>query len=187
MPGRGTRSQAPPVTFLSQLARVVAAASAVAIPACAPAPGARHASTEHPLLGATAPPLELPTPDRKGQVTLAEHAGKVVMVDFWATWCEPCRKSFPAYQKLLDRAGGKLAVIGVSVDEDPTGIAAFVAETGVRFPVAWDDDQKAAESYAPPSMPTSYTLDANGVVRFVHAGYEPGDELVLEQEITSLY
>lgn len=175
------------MSFLSRVARALAAASAVALCACAPGQGAHHARTEHPLVGASAPPLELPTPDGKGRVTLADHGGKVVMVDFWATWCEPCRKSFPAYQKLVERSGGKLTVIGVSVDEDPTGIAAFVAETGVRFPIAWDEGQKAAESYAPPTMPTSFTLDENGIVRFVHAGYELGDELALEQEITSLY
>lgn len=155
--------------------------------ACGPKTGAQHADTDHPLLGASAPALTLPSPDGKREIQLANHGGKVSIVDFWATWCEPCRQSFPAYQKLLDDSGGRLVVIGVSVDEDPSGISAFVQETGVRFPIAWDRDQAAAESYRPPTMPTSFVVDKSGIVRSVHAGYTPGDELGLQKELESLY
>jgi peroxiredoxin len=163
-------------------------AGALAFAACKPGgAGARHAATEHPLVGASAPVLDVPTPDGQSAVRLADHGGKVVVVDFWATWCEPCRQSFPAYQKLFEGAGGKLAVLGVSVDEDPAPIAAFVRETGVNFLIGWDQGQTAAESYAPPTMPTSFVIDKYGVVRFVHAGYSPGDEATLRHEIESLY
>jgi cytochrome c biogenesis protein CcmG, thiol:disulfide interchange protein DsbE len=154
---------------------------------CGPQQPAAHVASDHPLVGTAAPTLELPTPDGKSTVKLADHRGKVVVVDFWATWCEPCRKSFPAYQKLMDKSSGKLTVIGVSVDEESSGIAGFVSETGVRFPIAWDEGQAAAQAYAPPTMPTSFVIDKNGIVRFVHAGYRPGDELTLEQETESLF
>jgi peroxiredoxin len=154
---------------------------------CSPGKGADHAGSEHALVGVGAPTLELPSADQKATVKLADHRGKVVLLDFWATWCEPCRKSFPAYQKLMDRSAGRLVVIGVSVDEDPSGIAQFVEETRVSFPIAWDEGQAAAQSYAPPTMPTSFVVDKNGIVRSVHAGYEAGDELALEQELQSLY
>lgn len=148
--------------------------------------GAAHAVSEHPLLGAAAPALEIPTPDAKGRITLAEHAGKVVIIDFWATWCEPCRKSFPAYQKLSQDFGGKLVVIGVSVDESPEGIRGFADATGAKFPIGWDDGQTAARSYEPPKMPTSFIVDGSGIVRFIHAGYSPGDEVRLREEVKSL-
>ena len=154
---------------------------------CKPATGAHHAGAEHPLLGASAPALDVPAADGKGNVALADHVGKVVIVDFWATWCEPCRQSFPAYQRLVERAGGKVVVLAVSVDEEPSGIGAFVRETGVKFPVGWDEHQTAAKSYEPPTMPTSFVIDANGIVRFVHAGFSAGDERALESELQSLY
>ncbi|MFZ5893769.1 MAG: TlpA family protein disulfide reductase [Myxococcota bacterium] len=142
--------------------------------------------SEHPLLGAAAPALDVPVPEGKGRVQLSAHAGKVVVVDFWATWCEPCRQSFPAYQALVQEFGGKLVVIGVSVDESPESIAAFVKETGAKFAVGWDEGQAAAQSYQPPKMPTSFIVDKSGIVRFVHAGYSQGDENELRREIQSL-
>ena len=148
--------------------------------------GAAHAVSEHPLLGAAAPALDVPTADGKSRVDLAAHAGKVVIVDFWATWCEPCRQSFPAYQKLVNDFGGKLVVIGVSVDESPDPIAGFVKATAVKFPIGWDEGQSAAKSYEPPKMPTSFVVDKSGIVRFVHGGYSHGDENQLREEIKSL-
>lgn len=153
---------------------------------CGPQLPAAEVGVEHPLLGVGAPELDLAGPDGKARVRLEDHRGKVVLVDFWATWCEPCRQSFPAYQKLMDRSGGAFIVLGISVDEEPTQIAQFVSETGVRFPIAWDEGQVAAGAYAPPTMPTSFVIDENGIVRFVHTGYRSGDELKLEQRIQSL-
>ena len=146
--------------------------------------GAAHALSEHPLLGAAAPALDVPTPDGKSHVRV--EPGKVTLVDFWATWCEPCRESFPAYQKLADEFGGKLAVIGVSVDESPDPIRGFVKATGAKFPIGWDEGQAAAHSYEPPKMPTSFIVDKSGIVRFVHAGYSRGDGKQLREELKSL-
>jgi cytochrome c biogenesis protein CcmG, thiol:disulfide interchange protein DsbE len=148
---------------------------------------AGHAVTEHSLIGANAPDFELPGADGKGKVGLAGRSGKVVIVDFWATWCEPCRASFPAYQRMVDEFGGKLEVIGISVDEEPSGIPAFAEATGVKFPLAWDEGQGAAKSYQPPTMPTSFVLDKNGVVRFVHAGFTDGDDAQIKSEVSSLF
>lgn len=161
--------------------------AAPALAGCAGgAGGAAHAVSEHPLLGGAAPALEVPTPDGKGRITLGDYSGKVVIVDFWATWCEPCRQSFPAYQKLTQDFQGKLVVLGVSVDESPTDIAAFARATGAKFPIGWDEQQTAAQSYRPPKMPTSFIVDGSGIVRFVHAGYSQGDEAQLRDEVKAL-
>jgi peroxiredoxin len=144
------------------------------------------AGEQHPLIGAAAPAFELASPDGKRKVQLKSQAGKVVVIDFWATWCGPCRESFPAYQRLALKFGDKLSVIGISVDEEPAGIALFAKETGAQFPLAWDDGQIASRSYQPPTMPTAYVVDPNGIVRFVHSGFHAGEEQELASEIASL-
>jgi cytochrome c biogenesis protein CcmG, thiol:disulfide interchange protein DsbE len=165
------------------------AAFALGLLACGPGGGSgahSAADTEHPLLGAAAPAFELEAPSGKQKVSLGAHAGKVVVIDFWATWCVPCKESFPAYQRLAQKFGSKLAVIGISVDEDPSGIPAFAKDTGAKFPLAWDDGQGTSKSYQPPTMPTSFVVDQAGIVRFVHSGFRSGDEQALESEIASL-
>lgn len=135
-------------------------------------------SDEHVLLGATAPDFDLPrigAADGAPRVRLRDARGQVTVVDFWATWCAPCRDSFPAYERLVAERKD-VTFVAVSVDEEPGGIPAFVEETGVTFPVAWDEGQAVSQRYAPPTMPTSYVIDKSGVVRFVHAGFRAGDE-----------
>lgn len=148
------------------------------------------ASSQHGLIGAPAPELTAEAVTGEGPSTLQDARGKVVVVDFWATYCLPCRKSFPRYQALLDRLGGNVAVIGVSLDdpEDVTGeqIEAFAKETGVRFKILWDKDGRVARQYRPPSMPTAFVVDQEGIVRHVHTGYESGAEETLAGEIEAL-
>lgn len=144
------------------------------------------AGASHALVGAPAPAFELRDVSGGGNQSLAAYAGKVVIVDFWATWCKPCKESFPAYQKLIAELGGDLVVLGISQDEDAKGIPAFISETGAKFPVVWDDGKSVAKSYDPPSMPTAFVVDKSGIVRFVHVGYHAGDEATLEDEVRSL-
>jgi peroxiredoxin len=148
--------------------------------------GSSSASASHPLIGAPAPAFELREVSGGAEQSLRAHAGKVVIVDFWATWCQPCKQSFPAYQKLLGELGSGVVVVGISQDDDAKGIPAFVAETGAKFPIVWDDGKSVAKAYDPPSMPTAFVIDKNGIVRFVHVGYRDGDEATLEEEARSL-
>ena len=159
-----------------------------ATPACSGrgGPGAANPEGDHPLIGSAAPGFELPLESSKGSISLAGAAGKVAVVDFWATWCDPCRDSFPAYQQMVDKFGGKLVVIGVSVDDEPNGIDKFASETGAKFPLVWDKNQSLSKSYQPPTMPTSYILDKNSIVRFVHAGFRAGDEQQIEANLSTL-
>jgi peroxiredoxin len=149
--------------------------------------GAKSAESErHPLVGAPAPDFALKAQYGKKRVSLEDTRGKVTIVDFWATWCEPCRESFPAYQGILEKHESELAIIGVSVDDAPDEIPAFASSTGVKFPLAWDDGQAVAGKYEPPTMPTSYVIDQNQVVRYVHVGFKRGDEKEIEKDVVSL-
>lgn len=188
MSGRPEEEKVSTIHRRTLLVRAGSAAASLWLLACGGmGSGARGAADEsHPLIGATAPSFELPAPTGKGKVGLASHAGKVVVVDFWATWCTPCHESFPAYQRLSEKFGSKLVVIGISVDDEPSGIPKFAKETGAKFPLAWDDGQVTSKSYQPSTMPTAFVIDGSGVVRFVHSGFHPGDEAALESEIESL-
>ena len=149
-------------------------------------PGPSSGAASHPLVGAPAPAFELREVVGGGEQSLAAHAGKVVIVDFWATWCQPCKQSFPAYQKLVGDMGGALVVVGISQDDEAKYIPAFLSETGAKFPVVWDDGKSVAKAYDPPTMPTAFVIDKSGIVRFVHVGYRAGDEAMLEDEVRSL-
>lgn len=151
-----------------------------------PAASASGSGNAHPLLGAQAPDFSLAQPGGGEKLGPAQFRGKLLIVDFWATWCAPCRESFPVYQKLVDAHAGKLVVLGVSVDDEASGIETFRSETGVKFPLVWDEGQAAAGAYKPATMPTSYIIDRAGVVKFIHEGFHDGDEAILEQELQSL-
>jgi thiol-disulfide isomerase/thioredoxin len=122
-----------------------------------------------------------------GGAKMGVDKGKVTIVDFWATWCEPCKKSFPKYQELYVKykASG-LEIVAVSVDDEKKEIPDFIKTYGAKFPVGWDEGHKVAECYHPPNMPSAYVIDKSGVVKFVHNGYHDGEEKDLEKEIKSL-
>jgi thiol-disulfide isomerase/thioredoxin len=114
--------------------------------------------------------------------------GQVVLVDFWASWCAPCRASFPAYARLEETYGGRgLVILAVSVDQHGGDFAAFVRKFSPTFSTVRDRGQALVKVVAVPAMPTSYLLGRDGVVRFVHAGfYGDRTERELRQEIQAL-
>jgi cytochrome c biogenesis protein CcmG, thiol:disulfide interchange protein DsbE len=118
---------------------------------------------------------------------MAIEKGKVTIVDFWATWCEPCAKSFPAYQDLYVKykASG-LEILAISVDDETKDIPDFLKKHGAKFPAGWDEGHKIADCYKPPKMPSAYVIDRNGVIRHIHEGYKDGKEKELEKEIKAL-
>jgi peroxiredoxin len=125
----------------------------------------------------------------KGKVALSKLRGKVVLVDFWGTYCEPCKKSFPKLQDLHTKyAASGLRIVGISEDEadDKDHIPGFASTYGAKFAVGWDEDKSIAKSYKPETMPTSYLIDKNGVVRYAHVGYHDGEEVEVEKEIKEL-
>ena len=130
-------------------------------------------------IGELAPELQVEPLQGEGPRTLAEGRGQVVLVDFWATFCKPCKALLPKYQQLLDQYDGKLAVIAVSVDEpddvSADRIKAFATKLGLSFSIVWDRSHQTVSRYDPPNMPTSYLVDPQGVLRHAFTGSQ-GDE-----------
>jgi len=101
--------------------------------------------------------------------------GKVVIVDFWASWCVPCAKSFPVLDELQKKYGDKLVVLAVNVDEKAANMEKFLAKHAVSFTVVRDAQQKLVAVAEPQTMPTSFILDGEGRVRFLHSGFHGED------------
>ena len=99
-------------------------------------------------------------------------AGKILVVDFWASWCAPCKASFPALGKISsDYATRDVVLIGVSVDESAAAYATFLKKTPPAFPAFHDAKQNLVRAVQVPTMPTTYVVDRQGRVRFVHSGF----------------
>lgn len=141
---------------------------------------------EGATVGNKAPTFTIDSLNNQGALTIAP--GKVTIVDFWATWCEPCKKSFPKYQELYVKykASG-LEIVAISVDDEKNGIPDFAKTHGAKFPVGWDDGKKIADRWKPENMPSSYIVDKNGVVKHVHRGYHDGEEVEVEKELKALF
>lgn len=142
---------------------------------------------KHELVSNPAPALALESVNGKGRVDISHLKGKVVLVDFWATWCEPCKKSFPKLEELrIKYESAGLVIVGVSEDDDGDGIKAFGATYGAKFPLVWDKDKTVAGRWKPTTMPTSFLIDKNGIIRIVEAGFVDGGEKEIEKELKSL-
>lgn len=156
---------------------------AVTLAACATG---RPALVASPALGK---PLDLAVPALDGrEVQLADARGQVLVVDFWATWCDPCLEQLPVLRRLArDHAAQGLAVYGVSVDEDRAQLEAFLRATPPGITVLWDrGGARHTERLDVQRLPTTLVVDRTGVVRFVHQGYEPKNAELLEREVAEL-
>lgn len=105
---------------------------------------------------------------------LKQFRGKVVYVDFWASWCAPCAQSFPFLNKLHTELKDQgLHIVGVNLDEVPEDAQAFLSKFPAEFTVAADANQQCAKEFDVKAMPSSYLVDRDGVVRYVHYGFRP--------------
>jgi thiol-disulfide isomerase/thioredoxin len=133
--------------------------------------------------GEPAPPFSLTTQGGDA-VTLAGLRGKVVYVDFWASWCTPCRRSFPWMNDLQARYGDAgLAIVGVNVDKRRGDAERFLADVPAAFTVAYDDRGDTPARYGVKGMPSSYLIDRHGSVVAVEEGFHDERRAVLEAAI----
>lgn len=133
--------------------------------------------------GQSAPAFELP--GTQGALRLDDLRGKTVYLDFWASWCAPCKQSFPWMNELQQRhAAAGLRVVGVNVDKKPEAAQGFLAAVPARFDIVYDPAGTTPRAYAVKAMPTSVLIGPDGKVLLVHRGFSPGDRAELEQRIT---
>lgn len=138
-------------------------------------------------VGAEAPPIQLKSLTTGQTMALSSLRGKVVLVDFWASWCVPCRKSLPMFNDLRARIGeDKFEIFAVNLDENFDDAMGFLSKYPVNYPVVWDQAQKTPESYQVMGMPSSYLVDQNGILRAVHKGFKEQDIGKYEGEIRRL-
>ncbi|HEY2901955.1 MAG TPA: TlpA disulfide reductase family protein [Polyangia bacterium] len=172
---------------VSMLAMVVTVATG-----CAGAPAAR---SDEPVgedggatVGAPVPAFAVRTVDGKRTVDLAALKGKVVLLDIWASWCGPCREELPLLDEMAARLKSKgVVVVAVSIDEEQDAARAFLAARDKwTLTVAHDPKGKIPALMQPPKMPTSYLIDARGVLRYVNAGFDRADARKIEDRLVAL-
>jgi peroxiredoxin len=150
---------------------------AAALPVPAKAPGA--------WTGGATPPLALP--DLSGKpVKLADFRGKVVLVNFWATWCEPCRDEMPSFERLrASLAGRPFEILAVNLAEPPSRIRGFLEKMPMSFPVLLDTDMATAKAWGARVLPATYVIAPDGRIRYHHRGEldwskDPARKLVVD-------
>ena len=129
-----------------------------------------------PVVGAPAPDFTLETVDGES-LRLSDLRGKVVAVNFWATWCAPCRLEMPDLQERAERFPDRLAVIGVNFAETAEEVDAFRREVGVDFPLLLDPEADVQRLYRVLGYPTTFFIDEEGTIRFQHIGLMSGGQL----------
>jgi peroxiredoxin len=138
------------------------------------------------LEGQSAPDFVLKS-SAGNNLRLSEYRGDVVMINFWATWCGPCRQEMPLLDDLYgryERVG--FTLLGVNIDDDSRRAMKMIEELGVKFPVLFDESKDVSKLYAVEAMPVTVLVDREGTVRHVHHGYKPGYEEKYLTEIRSL-
>jgi thiol-disulfide isomerase/thioredoxin len=138
-------------------------------------------SVSLPTLGGASPPGPAPVftlASRAGQdVSLAQYKGQVVMINFWASWCGPCRQEMPLLESIYKKYNKMgFTMLGVNVEPDSNAANEWLKATPVSFPILYDRDSKVSKLYDVAGMPSTVIIDRTGKLRALHRGYKPGDE-----------
>jgi len=138
--------------------------------------------------GDRAPDFAAPSLDGKGTVSLAQYRGKVVYLDFWASWCAPCLKAIPEIEAMRKELAGEkgFQIVAVNLDQDTKKALRFLAKHPIGYPSASDPKGRLPKQFGVDTMPTSYVIDGEGVIRVVHRGFQRGDGAKLRAEIRKL-
>jgi thiol-disulfide isomerase/thioredoxin len=164
-----------PRGFARALATTVATALLIAVPASNAASG-------------SGPAPQFTLGSRAGsKISLAQYKGQVVMLNFWASWCGPCRQEMPLLENIYKKYNKMgFTLIGVNVEPDSTAAEGFLKQTPVSFPVIYDKDSTVSKAYDVSGMPSTVIIDRKGNIRVLHRGYKPGDENEYLDSIRSL-
>ncbi len=138
--------------------------------------------------GDPAPECSLPLlTDDSQTVSLNQFKGKVILLDFWASWCPPCEKSFPFLDQLQEKFKSKgLEVITVNLDEEKQDALTFIKSRPVTFTIVHDSEGICPELYQVQAMPSSYLIDKSGKIKYVNYGFLTSEEEALTNQVTSL-
>jgi cytochrome c biogenesis protein CcmG/thiol:disulfide interchange protein DsbE len=137
-----------------------------------------------PAVGYPAPDFTLPTV-AGSDITLSELRGMPVVLNFWATWCPPCRAELPELQAASEKYAGQIAIIGVNQAEPPAAVQAFAGKLGLAFEIPLDTEAKVSHTYGVRSLPTTFFIDRQGVIRQIQIG--PVTEATLTQLLRSIH
>ena len=147
---------------------------------------ATFANIEASSAEGVAPDFNLPAASGS-EVSLADFSGQVVMINFWASWCGPCRQEMPLLDALHARYESLgFTMLGVNVEEDSTLADSFLEETPVSFPILYDRENSVSKMYDVVAMPSTVIVDRTGKIRFIHHGYVPGTENDYQDQIRAL-
>jgi len=145
-------------------------------------PGSAKDKSSTPASPTPAPTFSLPT--RDGTVCLDSLRGSVVYVDFWASWCGPCKQSFPWLKTVHDRYASKgLVIVAINLDKDRDAAETFLQQYAPPFRIAFDPSGKTAKAYKVWGMPTSYVVSKQGAILATHPGFDPKRTAAIESQI----
>jgi cytochrome c biogenesis protein CcmG, thiol:disulfide interchange protein DsbE len=142
-----------------------------------------HGAAQSVENGAPAPEFDIA--GQTGKLKLSDFKGQYVYLDFWASWCGPCRQSFPWMNSLHEKLGTKgLKVVAISVDKKQEDAKQFLAETPAKFIIGFDTAGETPRAYGVKGMPTSMLIGPDGKVLFTHVSFKESDKADVEQKIT---
>ncbi|MFN0159347.1 MAG: TlpA family protein disulfide reductase [Bacteroidota bacterium] len=136
-------------------------------------------------VGKTAPEFTLKTLDGKRSVSLSDFRGQVVVIDFWASWCAPCKRSLPQLDA-METSMKNVVILAVNVDDERRNGMEFLKQHRIQITALHDEGKDVATAYDVPAMPSALVLDKRGIVRFIHAGYTDGDIQEIKKQIQGL-
>jgi len=138
-------------------------------------------------VGQQAPEFTAPALDGASSISLGAYRGKVVYLDFWASWCPPCLTSLPLLEDLRKQfPSDQFQILAVNVDQDPDKARKFLERSPIGYPSATDPKGRIPETFGIETMPTSFLIDRRGVIRYVHHGFRKGDVTELHDRIQKL-
>lgn len=162
------------------------ASLAIAVPPALPSPAERQPAPDFNL-----PCLDSPGQEAARSISLSDYSGQVILLDFWASWCGPCRASFPAYDVLRQQLQGRFGkdrfeILAVNVDISPEEAKAFLKQTPVDFPLLRESSGATQQAYQLVAMPSTFLIDRQGRIAGAYHGFSPGSVKRLEAWVETL-